>query len=553
MLFLLLKFLYIIILAFIYGHTVQHFLLKHKTPAENSFALTALTGIFWLSVTGAIFTLFIPLGALAHGIIAGGALLAIVLQRKSLALQVQAHIQQVKNSRHLVKAVFIIAVCYACYLSSLQSYTYDEGLYYAQFIKWMQAYKVVPGLANLHVRFGFNSHWHIIAALFNFSWLNGTTSNHINGALYLLVTLYLLPRKDDNNFILLLKAGMLIMINMPQLCVYNIIAPAADLPVYYIGCLVALLWLENNPVQSQKGLFLITAPLFLVTVKVSAVPILLLTLILFIRLLKTKQAFLPVIIGVIFFVPWLARNIILTGYPLFPMEMPDFFHLDWRTPISVVHATKQDITAFAFYRSADIQHLLSDTVTQRFKTWFLQHMRSYDQLLVMIALLSPVVVLIRRKLLPPNFLSLYIFLLLGCCFWIIQAPDPRFGYSYLAPLLVLTAALCFPLHGPVRTYITGLLSFVIVLCFQAGTIMLHKHLRGSFVEQGLVQDNRHSTFVMPAAYGAQPVAPQSNTMLKAFVPVTTELCWDNPLPCADHLPAHVTMRGNTLAEGFRAY
>jgi len=33
---------------------------------------------------------------------------------------------------------------------------YDTGLYHLQAIKWIEEYAVVPGLANLHGRFGFN-------------------------------------------------------------------------------------------------------------------------------------------------------------------------------------------------------------------------------------------------------------------------------------------------------------------------------------------------------------------------------------------------------------
>ncbi|EMO63800.1 hypothetical protein LEP1GSC133_1179, partial [Leptospira borgpetersenii serovar Pomona str. 200901868] len=36
-------------------------------------------------------------------------------------------------------------------------FAYDSGLYHIQSIKWIQEYSVVPGLANLHGRFGFNS------------------------------------------------------------------------------------------------------------------------------------------------------------------------------------------------------------------------------------------------------------------------------------------------------------------------------------------------------------------------------------------------------------
>jgi hypothetical protein len=549
MLFLLLKFAYVFVLAFVYGHAIQQLLLKKREEAPSYFSLTALTGLFGLSVIGAFLSLVMPLAALAQGIILAGALVLALVQQKSLTAAMQQHKQQIKDTTLFVKALFIIAVIYVSYLSSLQSFTYDEGLYYAQFIKWIQAYKVVPGLANLHIRFGFNSHWHIVAALFNFSWLNDSVDNHINGALYLLTVLYMLPRREDTSFIMLLKAGLLIMINMPQICVYNIIAPAADLPIFYIGCLIILVWLQNTNLNTEQGVFLILAPLFLVTVKVSAVPVLLLSLLLFIRMLKNRQGLTMIAAGILFLGPWVIRNIILTGYPLFPMQLPDLFHTGWEVPLSAIHNVQEQITSFAFYRFSDIQHLHSDSLIQRYKTWFLEHLRHYDQVLILIVLLSPIVVYIRRRYLPQNFLPMYAFLILGLLFWLVQAPDPRFGYSFTAPLFVITVMLCFP---AAQAHRMAAISLVVAFFFQAGTLYLYKHLHQTFVQEGMVVENTSSTLVIPAPYSTPPSGTQSTPSLIANMPLKTELCWDNPLPCVTTMPQNVTMRGATLADGFKA-
>jgi hypothetical protein len=513
----------------VYGHTIQRLLGQQS----SSFSLTALTGLFGISVISAYLSLFMPLGTLAQGIILLLGLSGGIFYRKSLSFPRE------------YSWVFIVALVYVVYLSAQQSFTYDEGLYYAQFIKWMQYYKVVPGLANLHVRFGFNSHWHVLAAVFNFSWITGGADNHINGVLYLLVMLYLLPTPASDNedvpFIKFLKLGLLVLINMPQVCVYNVIAPAADLPVFYLGCLIVVVWLENNP---KGSVFLLLAPLFLVTVKVSAVPVLLISLFLFI---KGYKRFALVGIGVFIFAPWVIRNIILTGYPLFPMELPDVFHTGWRVPLSVVHATRQDITAFAFYRAADITRLMNDSLLQRFSTWFIHNVRAYDKLLLLVALISPVVVFFRRKVLPENFLQVYVFLILGTIFWLIQAPDPRFAYGYLAPLFVITFALCFSSLLNMRLLVA--MCLLGVLMSQATTLVLYQRLHKTFVAEKLIQNVPSQTLITPAPYSIQPVE-KHEAPFQLYVPLATELCWDTPLPCADHMPKGVKMRGQSLGDGF---
>ena len=59
------------------------------------------------------------------------------------------------------------------------------------------------------------------------------------------------------------------------------------------------------------------------------------------------------------------------------------FHLGWKVPLSVVHATHQDINAFAFYRTADVARFASESFIQRYITWFTQHLRIYDKVLLL--------------------------------------------------------------------------------------------------------------------------------------------------------------------------
>lgn len=557
MLFLLVKFMYIIILSFMYGYTLQQFLhnrILKNVSGQPHFSLTTLTGFFAITTLGSWLSIFMPLAGVAHSIILGGGLLCYILQRTAIHRQVADYTEQARTAGKSRQLFAGAAVVYLLYLSAQQPFTYDEGLYYAQFIKWMQHYKVVPGLANLHERFGFNSHWHVLSAVFNFSWLNGVSDNRLNGVLYLLTVLYLLPRRQDANFIALLKAGLLIMINMPQFGAYYITAPAADTAVYYISCLVIVSWLEKSatgefPLKSNNGVFILLAPVFLLTIKVSAIPILLFTALMYWTVLREKKyAQLLTLCGisVVILAPWLIRNVILTGFLLFPMELPDMFHTGWAVPTAVIRSTRLDITAFAFYHVADIPRYLSDSTFQRYSTWLLQNLRIYDKLLVLGALISPLFVFIRRKQLPQGFIPLYIFLLLGCCFWLRQAPDPRFGYSYLAPLVVITGILCFPRLQLRQIYIPVL---CLTLLFQAGTLALRYHLNKVFIREKMITATPSAnSLLMPVPY-AQTSVIRHNTPFPVNTPGYV-LCWEAPLPCADHLPDGVKMRGNSLGDGF---
>ena len=558
MLFLFVKFLYIIILSFLYGYTLQR-LLQHRilknSEAKPHFSLVTLTGSLVMTIPAACLSFFIPLAGVAHGILLAGGLLCYLSQRNSIHQQLSAYIQAAKAAGKGKLLFTGIAALYVLYISSQQSLSYDEGLYYAQFIKWMQHYKVVPGLANLHERFGFNSHWHVLSAVFNFSWISGIADNHINGVVYLLTLVYLLPRRQDASFLTLLKAGMLVMMSMPQFCVYNTTAPAADMVIYYISCLLIVVWLEHSvngqsQLSGDNSVFLLLAPVFLITVKVSSIPVLIITAVLLWQVLRTKnyvQLIMLCGIAAIILLPWIARNVILTGYILFPIALPDVFHLDWAVSTDVIRATTKDIHIFAFYRVVDASRFASESFLQHYISWFKESVRIYDKLLILAAFAALPLIFFRRKNLPSGTLPLFAFLLLGLVYWIFQAPDPRFGYSYLVPLVIIAIALYAPSLQFKQLYLATL---TVTFVFMIGTIGLGRHLLKAFINDKLVEAVHHPDWwLTPAPYTATTTISTGTT-----TPVlTTEshLCWDSELPCVSVIPAHVQLRGQTLADGFK--
>ena len=62
----------------------------------------------------------------------------------------------------------------------------DTGLYHAQAIRWIEEYGVVPGLANLHSRFGYNSASFALSAFFSETWLIGRPMHCVAGFFALL-------------------------------------------------------------------------------------------------------------------------------------------------------------------------------------------------------------------------------------------------------------------------------------------------------------------------------------------------------------------------------
>jgi hypothetical protein len=78
----------------------------------------------------------------------------------------------------------------------------------------------------------------------------------------------------------------------------------------------------------------VVIPMFCVTLKLATFPIAIIGIIALYR--NNKNLVLTVrnllVSGIALILPWLIRNVILTGYIIYPMENFDFFNFDWEVP-----------------------------------------------------------------------------------------------------------------------------------------------------------------------------------------------------------------------------
>jgi hypothetical protein len=505
----------------------------------------------WLS-------LLMPLAGLANALILAGGLLLWGLQRRAVHATLKRWRQQMEQQPLIVKVVFLLLVVFALYLSSRQSLAYDEGLYYVQFIKWMQQYPVVPGLANLHERFGFNSHWHVLSALFNWSFLTGQATNQLNGLLYLLVAVYLLSALGaaPRDISWWMKAGLLVGMHLPMVLVYNMTAPSADMAVFYLCALLLVLWMEaivdtNGEPGEGDRFFVFLCATFLVTVKVSAVTVLLLPAWLWIRAIRSgagRQAILLTVLPVLILLPWLARNLILSGYLVYPFEKIDLFSFDWKCPPPGVTKVRELIKIWAYYLVRDPAVFDAPNFQERVRIWFLHNLRLYDQCMLLAMILLPFALWWRRRVLPRGLVYWVLFLYAGLGFWFLQAPDPRFAYGFLVPACILLGYL---LLMNVRSLRYLQLTIVMaLLVMQAATLLLYRHLHRQFIQQGAIERVTAKGWFMPQPYFEKTVVRHTAPFIY-YTPLNSDRCWDAPLPCTWQLPEGVEQRGKTLKEGFR--
>ena len=278
-----------------------------------------------------------------------------------------------KNDRMIV--IYTIPFLIVAYIMCLGPPTiYDTGLYHLQNIKWIEQYPVVPGLANLHARFGFNPN---IFTLFALTSLKGIFSQEIfavNFVIFVFLLLFIVKR-----LVAVVVNGSIsttflfyFFILTALLRFDGLSSPAPD---YIANCIALFLFIrvldfskQHGPVDARQLLPLYILTLYVITVKLSMIPLLLIPAIFFFyKFTETrKHLFVLGLVGSVIIIPWLIRNVILTGWIVYPFASLDLFSFDWKIPTNSVIQMKEAITGWA--RNPGPDSIVASKIA--FKEWF---------------------------------------------------------------------------------------------------------------------------------------------------------------------------------------
>lgn len=301
----------------------------------------------------------------------------------------------------LVLAIAAPVILYALIFSLNPPFAYDSGLYHIQSIKWIEEYAVVPGLANIHGRFGFNPNVFTIFALTSLRDVFNQEIFSVNFTVYSILVLHYINRiyaisKQEgftNSFLLNIAAFVIILDQ-----IVNLSSPTPDL----ISIVFPLYILTNLPKTGSTGSDLslknyfpsIILSVYTISVKLATLPLFLLVFILIIKFRFEKKKLL-LIMSVISFLllPWLTRNIILSGYLIYPFPAIDLFDFDWKVSIGNVISEKLAITGWARNPGEGYIEASRMNFWEWFPIWW-RNRSIFSRLIFFVSFLFPVLALI---------------------------------------------------------------------------------------------------------------------------------------------------------------
>ncbi len=544
---------YSIAIFYIYGYgglnlTKKVFRLQNRSLP--SFPIIAIVGAAILATLDSFLSLAMPLSSMAAVLVLLGGILVFILTKpwKNFSLP---------EYHPLVLGLLVMAVLVLLVISTHKPTDFDTALYHAQAIHWIESFSAVPGLANIHDRLAFNSSWLVLNASFSFAFL-GFRSFHLTNSVITLLTLFYLGEGFQSliqkriSISALVKA---ILFFLPLFYyVTNISSPGTDIPVSLLIWIVAALAIEkveNGQIEFDvQTIAIFILSIFAITVKLSAAPLLLFALLAWIQPIRSKNWRPGILLAATAFVvvlPWLLRNIILSGYLVFPFPQLDLFSFDWKYPHQAAVNSYLNNLWYDRFPIRDWQHYMGMTLFQWLPAWFHQLPGKGQKIFVLAALASPLgflsQVFLKNQKMSKAYATIFLINYVGLIFWLMTAPLLRFGYGFLIGSIVLAVVpILVELIAMVKNafIVVSLPLVIIAILFQLYFLTTTGEIR-----------TLQRRAILPADYPPSQVQACQVGNAEFYCGKTLGLCNYAAFPCVPKPRPNVEMRGASLQDGFR--
>jgi hypothetical protein len=560
--------------------------LAGKTP--TSIDRTLVVGGGLLTVYSEFFSLFADVSSGASFILLVLCLVILLVCRKDLKKQWIAVLELFQNrsmNRLSSDAVILLLFVFFLAVSAMQPSSYDDYLYHAQALEWIERYGVVPGLGNLHFRFAYNSAFLCLQALFSWKWLVGQSLHTVNALYAFLLSAYCVSSfsflKSDENMqtsenvksnAVFTVSGKAVLTSDLLKCVALVYLfydtsvlsgldtdPLAMMTVIYIF----IKWAELTERQEKSGMpyaLLGLLAVYACTLKLSCGAMVLLALYplyIFIRGRQGRKIGFCVAAGVVILLPYLIRNVIISGYLLYPMNAIDLFSVDWKMPVYTLVEDRQGIQIWGRSLNGMLSEGKSwaEVAAMPFMQWFPVWFRSIShiqQLLFLLAcaamvdfLVHFVCHLIQRT--KPDGQEFLLFVGIDCfIFWLLSAPLIRYGSLYMMIVVGCWIGVYHKKGSRALLYLWVILLAVELSHLPAGSMLRPAdyasadHLLKQTIDAGTSADTAGTA--------------GDGTEVDIYYPATGDQTDYQHFPSAPSSEAigRVELRGNGLKDGFRS-
>jgi len=520
-------------------------------PAKNEsrpIIYYLISGLILLTSLTQIIVLFLPITIYTKFGILGLLILLSIIKRKSTKFS----IPKIKISASLI--LFFIVWAIILLINAGPTMMDDTESYHIQSIKWIKEYGSVPGIVNLHVRFGFNSSWFSSVALFSFSSKTTGGFTVMNSVISVWLCYWFIEKfnqfRKENN---VQGAFAILSIFIVSLVIWSLIKGNAATTNYdFITTFIVLIFFTEVffSEKTSPSIEWIIWPVYLLTVRLINFPLLLLSLFAFILFMKQQQhrrLLLPLAYCFLLIFPFIIRSIIISGYPFYPATFFNFTNVDWKAD---PHITERFLEFIKYYNRVSTAYFDIEQTKALGSAWvpaWFQHLFPFDKILVLAGFTGILFTGIKLFIQKNNYSKSIItgLMILWLISWFIIAPDPRFVYGIL---LFGTFLLAYHLISFIKD--PGSIRFSL----NALIILMIAGLSYYLVSKPLKQ-KEYRNWISPLQLPQPPVKEFVIDGIIFRIPASINnnwnaRCYGTELPCLYEIDPRLKMRGKKISNGF---
>ena len=515
----------------------------------------SLLGMIAIIITGAILNFWIPL----NGWIQQSTLLLIAtvfFLKFSGYRSLQSELSYFKLLPLTSKLLLVLALCVILVMSSWSIHHPDSLAYHFPLIRWAAEHTVTPGIANLHIRFGYQSNWFVGAAIFDTGFLGLQGLSPLNGSMLLWLVAFCIRKintyhlHEENKGRKFYWILLLFMVGWSY-TQFRLTATSASADFITAILIWYTIYLTiNNSKEPTHRMLLILLISFTFTIKLSSAPlgILLVYLLIENKFLLLKKYFWQIALCIsIIGIPFLTRNHMSSGYLLFPVRGASIGNPDWKVPAPLVEKEAAYVKAYARLQvEGDMNSILNANkagIQEWFPDW-VQLRSEADLTILSFAFIVLLIGIFHFKFIWNSSTAFKVSLItafLGCLFWFYNAPDPRFGWGFIigvAGLILYRLPTPIVLQKNEKVFMSTALW--ILLSFGAAYFVYRAY-----------NYSTPKTWLIPAGIKPQKGSEIRIGGINIFLPDPENNCGNTALPCTyDSIPSFEP-RGQFPENGFR--
>ena len=460
--------------------------------------------------------------------------------------------------------------------ASRQPEMYDTYLYHAQSVRWIEEYGVVKGLGVLHNRLAYNSSIFSLEALFSFKPVLDRTMHAVEGDFPAFLLLYAFvsfkffrTKRFYLSDFLRLSIPLYFLLGdvVPAISSLGSDIPACCLFLYGLIKCVSVEEEEMEKLQKQKlRIVCCILYLFVGTVKLSAVCLVSLVCVPIVYSFKSSrkqmlwQLSAVIALAVIIYAPFLIRNVLISGYLIYPYSGIDIFAVDWKMPAFTLDFDRYEIGAWG--KGLKDVFRFDEPFAKWFPLWYEQLPVSLKVFFVADLCCIPGLIAawfhkVRKSKRREDMALVAVLFTVAASLtlWFFGAPLPRYGACFLLLLpLLLAGILCENLRSDVicdrmerlkSTRLGTILAKSVLLlaaasCFLMGGVVFYLKME--------VRD-----IIVPADYAEKTGYVKEVDGELVWIPADGEQAGYNLFPSTpyDKRLQLIELRGEDIKDGFR--